>query len=40
MIIESFIDDQNSYWWFTIAVGAVALISNGIVFFFPFKEDI
>lgn len=39
-IIEASVGDQNSYWWFTIGVGVIAFLSNGLPYFFPFREDL
>jgi hypothetical protein len=38
-IIEASVNDQNAYWYFTIAVCLIAFFSNFLVLFFPFREE-
>ena len=39
-ILESYISDQAEYRWFTVGVCLICFFSNGLVYFFPFREQL
>ena len=38
-LIESNVNDQPAYLYFTIALAVIAILSNGLPFFFQFREE-
>ena len=39
-IIESYVTDLEDYRWFTVGVCVICFFSNGLVYFFPFREEL
>ena len=39
-LIEAQVNDQETYLYYTIGVGVIAIFSNGLPYFFPFREEL
>ena len=39
-ILESYVHDKAEYRWFTLGVCLICFFSNGLVYFFPFREEL
>jgi hypothetical protein len=38
-IIEANVNDQPSYLWYTVGLLVLAILCNGLPYFFPFREE-